>query len=292
MPRHCLKLGTWLAISVALTHPAWAGPDEEWFGDAPNPENMNDGGDAATAEPPSSERPIPPPPEPRSAPAGARIYSPNDATSPAVRTAAVSLGTTEDASTPGATGPADAGPPTLFGGQRITFGGYGGIDVRYSRVSSQDALLVGGEGAVLLNHRLAIGGGGYGLSSLVSGPRSANGEPTFVGFGYGGLVVRDNFVNERPVYLSVGALIGAGGVGFFEQVSEDEHDPDPLDSGLDAGAFFVVEPSVGIHVNVARWMRVGASAAYRFTRGIDVEGLDDSDFSGPSAGGHVEFGWF
>ena len=305
MLQRCPILGALLAISIASGNPAWASPEEDsgWFGDAESPENADDDGEAATTESQDQEKPLPPPPEPKSDPSGLHIYTPDEATTSArpvpppppesARTVTVQVqaATGDDSTAHAETNPRDPGPPTLLG-ERITFGGYGGVDVRYSRVSGQDALLVGGEGALLLNHRLAIGGGGYGLSSLVSGPRSPDGHRTFVGLGYGGVIVRNNFVNERLVYLSVGALIGAGGVGFFQQIDENEYDLEPLDRGMDAGAFFVVEPSVGIHLNVTRWMRVGASATYRFTRGIDVEGLDDSDFSGPSAGGHVHFGWF
>jgi hypothetical protein len=299
-----------LAGAVALLgapHLALAqGEDSGWL--EPDDGSAATGGEVSPAEydaesGPAENREVPPPPPPRGAEGlddsetterAPRIFEPEPIEEVDPTTYA---GPTTEASEAGSSASAKTnrqarpGPPTLLGQDGpIAYGGYGGVDVRWSRIASQDALLVGGEGALLLNHRLAIGAAGYGLSNLIRGPRSSSGNPSYIGLGYGGLVVRHNFVNERPVYLSVGTLVGAGGVGFFEQVGEYEFEFD--ENQFDADPFFVVEPSLDLHANLTRWMRVGASVGYRFTEGIDAEGFTDADFRGPSAGGHVQFGWF
>ncbi len=245
-----------------------------------------------------ADRDIPPPPPPRGSrnqddePGSVRVFEPEGQTPGS--SPATSEEVTQEADIPADDDNARSytGPPTLLGSRPLAFGGYGGVDVRWSRLGGRDALLVGGEAALLIDHRLALGVGGYGLASLVPGPRSSRGNRSYLGLGYGGLVVRHNFVNQRLVYLSVGTLVGAGGVGFFEAVDEYEYEYEYDEAEFDADPFFVVEPSLGIHLNVTRWMRVGASVSYRLSEGIDCEGFTDRDFRGAAAGGHVQFGWF
>ncbi len=292
------RAGAQDAGSEWLDGNAPSGPTNE----KPPPEPV-DLGDPVEADGGSGERAVPPPPPPRGAEdletdseiTPVQIFEPEEF---------------EEATPASNAGPNDShehenqapvkpsslrrrysGPPTLLGnGGPIEYGGYGGVDVRWSRIAGNDALLVGGEGALLLDHRLAIGIGGFGLANLIPSPRSSNGNRSYLGLGYGGLVMRHNFVNERLVYLSVGTLVGAGGVGFFEVVDDYEYKYD--EDEFDEDPFFIVEPSLGLHLNVTEWMRVGASISYRFTKGIDCEGLTDHDFRGPTAGGHVQFGWF
>ena len=53
----------------------------------------------------------------------------------------------------------------------------------------------------------------------------------------------------------------------------------------------VFEPSIGVEVNVFRWMRVGLEGGYRFVTSVDAPGLDDTDFSSPIIGLRLKFGW-
>jgi len=53
-----------------------------------------------------------------------------------------------------------------------------------------------------------------------------------------------------------------------------------------------VEPQVGAHVNITRWLRLGAVAGYRVVSGMDTKGLSDSDLAGPTVGGQIQAGWF
>ena len=172
----------------------------------------------------------------------------------------------------------------------MTVGGYGGVAVKYTSVADTQALLVGGEGAVLVAHTLALGGAGYGLVTIVRGPRTEDGDLTRLHFGYGGPVIHFNFMQDEPVYLSVGALIGAGG---FALAREDyPGDIEYEEEDVESNGFFVAEPQVSVHANLTRFLRVGLDASYRYTYGVTLRGLRDSDFRGLAAGAHVEFGWF
>lgn len=185
------------------------------------------------------------------------------------------------------------GPATVLGGSddKIAIGGYGGITILGTSIDGQAAALVGGEGALLLDHRFAIGVAGRGLASEVGGLPFSNGDPSAMGLGYGGAVIRYHLVSERsPVAVSFGALVGAGGMTFLRKVGEYEFEYD--DDPEDVDVFFVAEPSIQGHLYFTRWMRVGLNANYRFTEGVGRHGLSDRDLSGFAFGGHLQFGWF
>lgn len=188
------------------------------------------------------------------------------------------------------------GPATLLDGdgERMHIGGYGGITVLGTSIHRSGGLLVGGEGALLLDHRLALGFAGYGLASEVRGPDFANGDASILGFGYGGAVFRYHLVSKRsPVTASVGTLIGAGGLTLIQKVESEYFDYDyDYEEDTAANAFFVAEPSVQVNLHLTKWMRFGVSGGYRFARGPSLRGISDGDLEGVTAGGHAQFGWF
>jgi hypothetical protein len=54
---------------------------------------------------------------------------------------------------------------------------------------------------------------------------------------------------------------------------------------------FAVQPTAGIEINVFRWFHVGLEGGYRFISDSNVEGLTDSDLSGPFGQATLRFGW-
>lgn len=185
------------------------------------------------------------------------------------------------------------GPPTLIDFSiDYAIGGYGGVGVMYTRFVNSGVPQVCGEGAVLLDHVLEIGGGGCGITASVDA--SAYGpEPHQSGdrmrFGYGGGLIRYHFFSHSKVNLGVGALIGAGGISIG--VPNDNDDTGEY-THLRSEAVFVFEPHVGAYSNVTRWLRIGAIVGYRLVSGVDMKNLSNSDFSAPTLGGVVQGGWF
>ncbi len=186
--------------------------------------------------------------------------------------------------------PEDA-PATLFdsfGGKPS--GGFGGVGVMYTRIAQQDAAAVCGEGAFVFDHALTIGGGGCGIASEVDGDEF--GPDTLVGdrveFGYGGLIVRYHFFSKAVANLSLGTLIGAGGAAISNMRLADggEHER------VHAQGVFVVEPQLGAHLNLTRWLRFGATVGYRAVAGVVIENMSNSDLSGIVAGGAFHIGRF
>jgi hypothetical protein len=184
------------------------------------------------------------------------------------------------------------GPGTLLSksGEKIAVGGYGGVTVLATDLEGQTAMLIGGEGAVLLDHRLVIGLGGYGLTSVVDAAPFENGDRSLLMLGYGGPIMRYQFVGEGPLVLSIGALIGGGGFGFLREISSQDWEVE--EEYTTGQVFFVIEPSLQAHVHLTRWMRLGANLNYRAIQGANARGVDDQGLSSFSGGGHLQFGWF
>jgi hypothetical protein len=185
----------------------------------------------------------------------------------------------------------DDGPPLLFGKQ-LEVGGYGSVDVAYSRMFGEDGALVGLQGALLLDHRLSLGIAGYGWTNSEPAPPDALGNPQRFETGYGGATIRYSlYMDDLPVYLTVGALVGGGAIALVDDDRDDDDDFDGFDDG-DNDVFAVVQPDVTLHANLTRWLRLGLTAGYRFTSGVDRNGYDESDVNGLLIGGQVQFGRF
>ena len=182
--------------------------------------------------------------------------------------------------------PATDEPPTLFGGGSIKVGGYGGVGIHYARIRGEDGVLTGVEGALLLDHRFAIGLAGYSWATQQRVAAAGNFLNPYLHYGYGGLLVRYHiYIPNSPVSVSAAALIGGGVVGLTNTWDGDLYREN-------SDMFFVCEPQLGVHVNFTRWMRAGLDAGYRIHAGVGKFGYAESDFNGIGLGGNLQFGWF
>jgi hypothetical protein len=178
--------------------------------------------------------------------------------------------------------PALARDETLLGDD-IESGGYGALVVKYGRIMDTDGVFVGGQGGWIINHSLVIGVGGYGLANQIEVDGS---ECIYLGFGYGGLLLEFIVASSKLVHFSVSGLIGAGGVGDYDDESCD------FDQKCKDDAFFALEPGANLMLNVHKYVRVGLGATYRYVDGVRFEGLTDSDLSGATAQFIIKFGAF
>ena len=166
----------------------------------------------------------------------------------------------------------------------------------YTRLAHENAVQVCGEGAVIIDHALTLGGGGCGITTMVDAYKNNYGpEPHYpndrLTFGYGGAIIRYHLFSHSPINLGVGALIGAGGllIGVYNENA---------DAGSDnfthkrSEAVFVFEPQIGGYANLWRWLRVGVTGGYRIVSSVNMQGLSAGDFSAPTLGGVIQAGWF
>jgi len=189
---------------------------------------------------------------------------------------------------------ADDGPPTLLGkAGDYAFGGFGGVGVQYTRFAGKNAVQVCGEGAVIIDHALTLGGGGCGITTNPNaeqyGPTPHDPNDRLM-FGYGGAIIRYHLFSRSLINLGVGALIGAGGL----TIGTWNNNSDGTDryTRVRSEAVFVFEPQVGGYTNVTRWLRVGITGGYRIVSGVSMPGLSSGDVSSPVIGGVVQGGWF
>ena len=187
----------------------------------------------------------------------------------------------------------DSPPATLFNSAHVV-GGFGGVDVRYTRLCGSDALWVGGTGGVIIDHALTLGlSGGSNVTFL--DPRL---DPNQIGTGaaqrlrrpnlnisYGGLFIRYHFFSRGVVNVSIGLLAGAGGMSISERADSDG-------KFVASEAVFVLEPDIGVYLNLTSWMRMGVHGTYRQVAGVSMLGLSNSDFSSLSGGLALQFGKF
>lgn len=187
-------------------------------------------------------------------------------------------------------------PPTLFG-SKIAIGGYGSLDVAYTRMFGRNGALLGLQGALLLDHRLSLGAGAYVWTNPKPGPDNEFGESRRYQTAYMGGLIRYAFLRNSPIYLSGGLLIGGGAVVLAPDDDDDDdrrrnRDRDDDVEREDVDLFAVFQPDVTVHANITRWMRLGVTVGYRLTAGVGRLGYDESDVNGIVAGGNIQFGYF
>ncbi len=191
---------------------------------------------------------------------------------------------------------------TLFSGE-VEFGGFGGPNVMFTEIYGEAAVLVGGRGGWVINqvsdglvtHTVVLGGGGCGMVNDITAPRAlldVHGHPMELDFGYGGFTLEYIYRTTDLVHVGAMALVGAGGVGVHEDTDDDGIGDDGDVNAWEDDAIFVFEPSVAAELNVTPWFRVNAGVSYRIVTGVELSGLDNGDFGGPSGTLMLKFGDF
>jgi len=179
-----------------------------------------------------------------------------------------------------ATGLLNAQTETLFGGTN-RIGGFGGPNFQFATFNSDFAYYSGGGGGIIVNGQFFIGGFGMSLQSdhLVT----IDQEDYTVDFGYGGLWLGYVHNANKLVHYTISLPIGGGGIG-FEQVDSDEFIPD--DDVL------VMNPNLGIELNLTSWMKLNASAGYQFVRGQNTTYISSEALNTPTINIGLKFGYF
>jgi hypothetical protein len=180
--------------------------------------------------------------------------------------------------------PALAQDETLISGE-IESGGFGGPAIKITTINGENAVMVGGRGGWIINHSLVLGGGGYGLVTDVKAkvPDSIH---QYIEMGYGGLDLEYISLSNDLLHLSVGLLIGGGGIGYKNENNN------VFNGTNNKNSFFVLEPSVHANLNITHFFRIAAGVSYRYISGLKSVVSSNTDLSGPSGILTLEFGKF
>lgn len=177
--------------------------------------------------------------------------------------------------------------------RKIVSTGYGVASTQYSRFNGKSAIFTGAYGGWMINHKLTLGLGGYGLVTQHNG-YDAIGSPTSdneIKMGYGGLVAEYTFLEKKRIHFSTSILLGAGAAVNAHRLSQRDEFGDDWRSDDESG-FIVFQPSVSVEADITRWFRVGVGAGYRLVGSSDLIGLSDRDMSAPTANLSLKFGVF
>jgi hypothetical protein len=181
--------------------------------------------------------------------------------------------------------PVFAQEQTLIGAGDIENGGFGGPAVKVTSINGETAVLVGGRGGWIINHSFVLGGAGYGLVTNVRA-KNTDSVHQFIHMGYGGLDLEYIASSNDLVHLSLGLLIGGGGIGFKDE------DDDMFDNHRTMESFFVLEPSAHANLNVTHFFRIAGGVSYQYINGLKSPVSTNTDLSGLSAVLTLEFGKF
>ena len=168
-------------------------------------------------------------------------------------------------------------PRTLFGDSLDLTGGYFGMTARYTNVLSNDAVLLGFSGGVVIGHRINIGLAGCWSTSVLKNPayeqvlreREPNIELSGLElrYGYGGFLIEPILFHRSALHLTVPVIVGVGGVSYSY--------PPPNSysyqrNRTDGQAFFALEPGLELELSIVSALRLGLGGSFLYTSDLDL----------------------
>jgi len=178
---------------------------------------------------------------------------------------------------------------SLFGNNKIVYGGYGGPQIGFSKFDNRNIILVGGHGGVVINHFLVIGGAGSGIVNMLKYNNINGTDNAYLVGGYGGMYLNFIAYPLKVVHVSFPMLIGAGGMEFVKDINQPHEN---ITNTIDNDVFFVFEPGVEIELNVLKFMRFGIGAKYRWAPNLNLINTSSDPFNGISYCLSMKFGKF
>ena len=207
---------------------------------------------------------------------------------------------------------------TIFGksGDKVKVSGFGAFNMDFGSIENNFGLMMGGEGAVLINRSFFIGFYGRGLITMPTytytyyNPKfSKNMDVSQRAIlGHGGLLIGYVFNPTKPIHMGFSARIGAGGIGLVDDYSENHYNSNssyyyheyPYIAPL-----FVLSPQVDLEMNLTNWFKFRISAGYQYVTdaSVSVSRIEDkkiveselfntSGYNTPTFSLGFVFGWF
>jgi len=169
---------------------------------------------------------------------------------------------------------------TLFG-QSISYGGYGGLSIGFTSLAGHDAITSGGRGVFLIGHSLGVGLAGTGFVADLSNYGSDN-YWSYMGGGYGGLLIEPILFGLRPIHLAFPVVIGAGAITIDGNNSDYSYYSSsyyPYNYPRSIDEFVMLEPGVEVEMNITRFFRLAIGGSYRLTSKVSVSDYEWSPIS-------------
>jgi hypothetical protein len=168
------------------------------------------------------------------------------------------------------------------------FDAFGAAAVKFTSLSNQSVLILGGKFGLVINKSIILGGGFYGLINNVSANYidAPSGQQVIMNLNYGGLELEYIFFPDSKVHGSLEILLAGGGVYFEVPDKSIPHNSYSKDN------FLLYEPSVNIEFNAVTWLHIDLSFSYLIITSYDAVnyGIDKNDLNGATVGLVFKFG--
>jgi len=171
---------------------------------------------------------------------------------------------------------------TLLDNRNYESGGMASSNFGYGNLAGEAVPVSGFHANWIINHSLRLGF--YSESNSLEDEY----DMTIDGIKYGiniettGLDIGYTCDSDRILHPVCGLMIGGGYLK--SKRLEDGH--------TERSDFFIVQPRIGVELNVTKWMRVETLATWRLANGVESDLFDDRDIGGWSAFIGFSFGWF
>jgi hypothetical protein len=163
---------------------------------------------------------------------------------------------------------------TVLGDKGLRFSGvWGGSNHQLSRFGNSNSYMRGGFFGLEFGKALQVGFSSYDLQENIKWDQVSN-QPFEMYFR--GLHLGYGLNNYKPVHPTFNIDIAPGRI---------KHGVDGSDQ------IFVVQPAVGVEINVLRWFHVGLQGGYRVVSDSDLPSVTDKALSGGFGQVSLKFGW-
>jgi hypothetical protein len=141
-------------------------------------------------------------------------------------------------------------------GQNFESGAFGAPVIKYTRLAGQPALIVGGKGGWIINKRIVLGAGYYSLTSNVNSNVSdpESNQNLLLDFNYGGLELEYLLFYASRYNVTIGMLLGSGGLNFHIQ---------DMNKKFSNRNLLVWEPQLNFEAELFQWLHADAGISYR-----------------------------
>ncbi len=168
------------------------------------------------------------------------------------------------------------------------FGFYASPMIKFGRVVGNNAIITGGRLGLIAGRALGFGFEGFGLVPEGVKTDNATGRRMRSVGGMGGLFLEPIVASNRVVHLTFPVGIGLGWHGYFDYIDNTWQEGELIEGDV----FGYVEPSIHVELNLTRFLRIGATGAYRIASAITLPDTDSNAMNGANFGAYIKIGRF
>lgn len=174
---------------------------------------------------------------------------------------------------------------TLPGCDTISWGAYGGPKISLITPMNKSAIMLGGQGAVVLNNQFALGGFGQGMTGSTSfdGTPYGHDESLELSMGYGGIYLEYMPFRNKLFHPSISLPVGLGGASVSTKDSETK---------ISKSSILTFTPRIGLDFNVGENAVISLFAGYQLISAKDDFLVENHKLSGWELGLCVKLGKF